>query len=225
MTQKVRCAPCEKENYDDLKNFLVRYAHTAETLTRRLFPAYAEALQVGRTSYRPVEIAGRPSSYRKDDTRLHVDAFPATPNHGRRILRIFTNINPHGKARVWRVGEPFPLVAKKFVPSIPKQFFGKAALLNALRITKSFRTEYDHMMLQIHDNMKANLSYQKSAAQEEVHFVPGNSWIVQTDQVSHAAMSGQYVLEQTFYLPVNAMADPGLSPLRTLEKMVGRALV
>ena len=32
------------------------------------------------------------------------------------------------------------------------------------------------------------------------------------------------MLEQTFYLPVAAMADPAKSPLRVLEKMEGRVL-
>jgi hypothetical protein len=40
-----------------------------------------------------------------------------------------------------------------------------------------------------------------------------------TDQVSHAAMSGQYQLEQTFYLPVAAMIDESRSPLRVLERL------
>jgi hypothetical protein len=225
LTHKIRCAQCDGEDYQNLKNMLVRFAHSADNMVRKLFPTYASALQTGRTSYRPVEIAGRVSSYRKDDTRLHVDAFPATPNQGKRILRVFANINPAGGARVWRVGEPFPEVAKRFIPTVSKQFFGKAALLNVLRLTKGLRTEYDHLMLQIHDRMKANLSYQKSAPQQEVHFTPGNTWIVQTDQVSHAAMAGQFVLEQTFYLPVHAMANPDLSPLRTLEKMIGKSLV
>jgi hypothetical protein len=224
LTQKVRCAPCLRDDYENLKKFLMRYAEAAEMLVRNLFPFYAAALQIGRTSYRPVEIAGRQSSYRKDDTRLHVDAFPATPNQGRRILRVFTNVNPFGQARVWRVGEPFPDVAKQFVPATTKPFFGKAALLRWLKLTKSTRTEYDHRMLQIHDMMKADMSYQKKVSQQEVSFVPGNTWIVQTDHVSHAAMAGQFVLEQTFYLPVNAMSNPELSPLRTLEKMLGRTL-
>ena len=224
-TQHVRCARCDAEDYQNLKNMLVRFAHSADGLMRKLFPSYAAALQTGRTSYRPVEIAGRVSSYRKDDTRLHVDAFPATPNQGKRILRVFTNINPLDGARVWRVGEPFTAVAKRFVPTVSKQWTGKAALLNLLQLTKSMRTEYDHLMLQIHDRMKANVKYQRSAPQQEVHFTPGNTWIVQTDQVSHAAMAGQFVLEQTFYLPVQAMANPDLSPLRTLEKMIGKSLV
>lgn len=223
-TNKVRCAECSVEDYENLKLMMQRYSEYAEKLVRQLFSPYAQALQVGRTSYRPIEIAGRKSSYRKDDTRLHVDAFPATPNHGRRILRVFTNVNPDGQDRVWRVGESFTQVASQFLPGISQQFFGKAALLNALRLTKTFRTEYDHIMLQIHDRMKANMRYQKTATQQEIRFAPATTWIVQTDHVSHAAMSGQYVLEQTFYLPVNAMVNPDLSPLRTLERMMGKTL-
>ena len=41
-----------------------------------------------------------------------------------------------------------------------------------------------------------------------------------TDQVSHAAMAGQYQLEQTFLLPVEAMSDPERSPLcERLERL------
>ena len=56
-------------------------------------------------------------SWRKDDSRLHVDAFPSRPNHGERILRVFCNVNPN-EDRVWRVGESFEAVARRFLPRI-----------------------------------------------------------------------------------------------------------
>jgi hypothetical protein len=37
-------------------------------------------------------------------------------------------------------------------------------------------------------------------------------------------MSGQFAFEQTFYLPVHVMKDPERSPLRVLERLVGRTL-
>jgi hypothetical protein len=46
-----------------------------------------------------------------------------------------------------------------------------------------------------------------------------------TDQTMHAAMSGQFCLEQTFHLPVEALSYPERSPLRVLERMTGSALV
>lgn len=207
-----------------LRGLLARYAEHARLLVENLLPHYQPALLWGRTSYRPVQITNRPTSYRKDDKRLHVDAFPASPNQGKRILRVFCNINPHGEDRVWRLGEPFETVADQFLPQIPRPLPGSGKLLHLLGLTKGRRTPYDHYMLQIHDRMKADKNYQTMAQQIEMRFPPGSTWLVQTDQVSHAAMSGQYLLEQTFYLPVEAMQDPRLSPLRILERKLGRDL-
>jgi hypothetical protein len=225
LTGQLRCGECSTQDYANLKSMMQRYSQSAHQLVQQLLSPYAHAIELGRTSLRVVEISGRVSSYRKDDTRLHVDAFPATPNHGRRILRVFSNINPVGQDRIWRVGEPFEIVAKRFLSSVSKQSKWQAKLLKFLKITKTYRTEYDHIMLQIHDMMKADLHYQKSASQTEIRFAPNTSWIVQTDHVSHAAMAGQHVLEQTFYLPVEAMVNESLSPLRTLEGLVQRKLV
>jgi hypothetical protein len=80
-------------------------------------------------------------------------------------------------------------------------------------------------MLHLHDRMKADMAYQKSAPQQEVHFAPGSTWICYSDQVLHAAMSGQYMFEQTFHLPIAAQRHPQLSPLQVLERLKGRQLV
>ncbi len=208
-----------------LKAMLDRFSQSAYNLVRNLLPHYVNSIVMARTSFRPVEISNRKTSYRKDDKRLHVDAFPSAPNQGRRILRVFCNINPHGEDRVWRVGEPFEKVANKFLPKISNPILGKSALLRLLKITKSYRTLYDHYMLQIHDRMKADEHYQINADQQELRFAPGSAWIVQTDHVSHAAMQGQYVLEQTFSLPVSAMKNDAHSPLRILEKILKRPLL
>jgi hypothetical protein len=216
----------ESESTLNLRGMMKRFSERSLQLVKELLPHYyCPQLSVGRTSYRPAEISGRASSYRKDDTRLHVDAFPSAPNQGNRILRVFSNINPFGQNRVWRLGEPFEEVAKQFLPQIRKPLFGTSAFLNALRITKSRRTFYDHYMLKMHDLMKGDLDYQIKAQQIEFQFPPDSTWIVMTDQVSHAAMAGQYVLEQTFYLPVSGMLNENLSPLRVLERMTGHKLV
>lgn len=213
------------KQHAELKSMLHRFSQSAFQLIKEILPHYSRQLIVARTSYRPVEVSDRKTSPRKDDRRLHVDAFPSAPNQGKRILRVFCNINPNEQDRVWRTGEPFIDVAKRFLPSIPKPFAGKSHLLRLLRITKSYRTLYDHYMLEMHDRMKADDDYQKNVRQQEVRFPPGSSWIVQTDDVSHAAMQGQYLLEQTFYLPVRAMQDERKSPLRVLEALLNAKLV
>jgi hypothetical protein len=40
----------------------------------------------------------------------------------------------------------------------------------------------------------------------------------------HAALAGQFLLEQTFYLPVAAMQDENCAPLRILEQLYQREL-
>jgi hypothetical protein len=97
--------------------------------------------------------------------------------------------------------------------------------LQALKITKSRRSLYDHYMLKMHDAMKADMQYQAVAEQQEVRFPPGSTWIVFSDQVSHAAMSGQHLFEQTFYLPPEALQHPDLSPLKILERLLDRPLI
>jgi len=202
-----------------------RYSEVATALVTRIFPNYARDLVRGRTSFRPVEISGRDISPRKDDTRLHVDAFPSSPVGKRRILRVFTNVNPGAQTRHWRLGDRFENVAQTFVPAVSKPVPGSAWLMKSVGITKGVRTPYDHLMLNIHDTMKSRDDYQRDVVQNEFHFPPGSTWIVYTDQVSHAAMGGQHLFEQTFYLPVHAMADESKSPLRVLERATGRGLV
>src|SRR5205823_2839689 len=197
----------------------------ATSLVEALFPAYSRRLQRARASFRPAEIAGRQTTWRHDDTRLHIDSFPATPVHGRRILRVFTNVNPEGRTRSWRIGEPFEAVAERFAAQLRMPLPFSATLLRLARITRSRRSAYDALMLQLHDRMKADREYQLKAPQITIDFPAGATWIAFTDRVSHAAMAGQYQLEQTFLLPVDAMRQPERSPLRFLERMKQRALV
>ncbi|WP_028387778.1 Kdo hydroxylase family protein [Legionella fairfieldensis] len=220
--QKQRLGGFHQQNNDSLTailhSFMQRYSTFARNLIETLFPQYQDALQWGRTSYRPAEVKGRVSSKRKDDTRLHVDSFPATPVNGRRILRVFTNINPYGKPRIWHLGERFDQVIARFAASIPAYNLNRAKILHWFKATKTLRSAYDHYQLHLHDQMKLNDNYQHSVSKQRVDFPAQSTWIVFTDQVSHAALGGQYLLEQTFYLPVSAMDNPHLSPLKHWEK-------
>jgi hypothetical protein len=208
----------------ELSAMIARFAASASGLVVTLFPRYAPYVQRARTSFRPQPAVGRRVSWRKDDSRLHVDAFPSRPNHGERILRVFSNVNPV-EDRVWRVGEAFEAVARTFLPQVRDPLPGSAAILAALHVTKRKRSVYDHLMLSLHDCAKEDLAYQRDCAQQVVHFAPGTTWLCFSDQVMHAAVSGQYMLEQTINLPVSALYDPSRAPLAILERLTGRALV
>jgi hypothetical protein len=123
------------------------------------------------------------------------------------------------------VGEPFEQFAQRFAPAVGRPRPGSAWLMHRVGLTKSRRSEYDHLMLHLHDRVKADLAYQREAPQLAVEFAPGTTWIVFSDQVLHAAMGGQYMLEQTIYLDVERQRHPETSPLRVLERLKGRPLV
>ena len=52
-------------------------------------------------------------------------------------------------------------------------------------------------MLQLHDRAKADAAFQRDSPQARVDFAPGTTWVVFSDQVPHAAMGGQHMLEVT----------------------------
>jgi hypothetical protein len=202
-----------------------RFRAEAESLLGNLVPRYGEHLRRGATSFRPAVVQNRVQSWRADDRRLHVDAFPSRPNYGERLLRVFTNVNLEGEPRVWRVGEPFEDVARRFLPKVKSYSAWQAKVLNALHVTKSLRSEYDHIMLQLHDAMKSDLDYQKNAPQVTFNFPPGCAWVCFSDQTSHAVMAGQYMMEHTLQLSPMHQYDKDASPLAILTRMRGHALV
>ena len=208
-----------------LAAMVARFRQQALQLIDGLLPEYRGRLRFAPTSFRPRQVETRRQSVRADDQRMHVDAFPSRPNYGERILRVFANINPMGVPRVWRVGDDFETVARQFLPRAKPYRLWQAKALNALHVTKSLRSEYDHLMLQLHDAMKRDEAYQKSGTQVSMPFAAGSVWVCYSDQATHAVMSGQFMMEQTLYLPPGREADPQASPLAILTRLVGRPLV
>jgi ribosomal protein S17E len=213
------------EDSKDLINMISRFRSEAKKIIISTFPKYRNHIKLAPTSFRPIEASLRKTSWRADDTKLHVDAFPSRPTYGTRILRVFININPKGKARIWRIGENIEAIANKYLDKVRPYSPIKAKTLYLLGITKSLRSEFDHIMLELHDLMKKDLNYQKKSSQICVPFKSNTVWICFSDQVAHAAMSGQYVMEQTFYLNPSNQYNPEKSPLELLNLMTGKKLI
>lgn len=222
--QALRGARADAADLEALRAMIQRFASQSAQLVDRLFPQYRGKLRPGHASLRPFEVETRSRSWRQDDTRLHVDAFPSNPMRGIRLLRVFTNVHPQQRARQWRIGEAFEDFAWRFAPRLRRPLPGSARLLRLLRVTKALRTPYDEAMLQLHDLAKADLDYQRDAPQAAVDFAPGSTWVVFSDQVLHAVMGGQHMMEQTFYLRPDDQLVPATAPLRVLERVLGREL-
>jgi len=220
---KIQGTSAQGERAVRLAAMIERFGAGATTFIEALLPNYA-GLERARTSFRPVEVEDRPYSVIQDDRLLHIDAFPSRPmKAGRRILRLFSNVAPQG-SRCWEVGEPFEDFARKFVPRLKPHLPGQSWLYEKLGVTRGRRSPYDEMMLSLHDAGKRDAQYQKTSPHTALEFPPGSTWLVYTDQVLHAALKGEFALEQTFHLDIAKMGEPDRAPIKVLERLKGRTL-
>jgi hypothetical protein len=229
---------CETpEDNQRLHDIMRRYSGQVTKFLSRFLAPYAPHWTLDFASYRPLEEKGRDLPLHKRNDLMHVDAFPSRPTFGGRILRVFTNINTQ-RPRVWETTDKFPMLVKTFADGAGLPAFAKESGSASEKLRKTFapvfravgvkgmdRSAYDRFMLKFHDYLKENTDYQTKWAKIRMEFPPGSTWMVYTDQVPHAAISGQFMTEQTFIIPVKAMVTPERCPLRVLEKHCGKALV
>lgn len=193
---------------------------------------YREKWIVDYASFRPLEEQGRDLPLHKRNDLLHVDAFPSRPTRGGRILRIFTNLNP-AKVRVWNTTGAFESLARHYAEGAELRKFAKPSVWNrmvnglgqALGLARRDRTAYDAFMLHFHDYLKENSEFQTTFPKDRLEFPPLATWLVFTDGVAHAAMSGQFAMEQTLLIRPSALVAPQQAPYRILETIAGRSLV
>lgn len=206
------------------------FSHEIVGFVNTLLAPYAGKLMLDFASFRPLEEHGRDLPLHKRNDLLHVDAFPTRPTHGGRILRVFININPE-QSRIWNVGEPFhvfvPRLAQseKLAPPYRSAITrGLAHLAGSMGLPVADRSRYDEFMLYFHDWLKESTNFQTSSPKQELAFPPGSVWMVYTDGVTHAVMSGQFALEQTFIVPPEAFVNPQVAPVRVLEEITRMAM-
>lgn len=213
-----------------LRSVLRAYSQWAIEFTARILPRYKDHWKLDYASFRPEEEEGRDLPWKKRNDLLHVDAFPTRPTHGGLILRVFTNINA-SKPRAWLTSDPFALLAMKYASGAGLPDIATSQLKRKLtRGLKSMglpvvdRSPYDRFMLGFHDFLKSNDEYQKTCAKYRFDLPPGSTWMVFTDVVPHAVLSGQFALEQTFIISRESLSDRQLAPASILESLSGKRL-
>ncbi len=206
----------------EVRSLLERYSRRMTEWLAELLPEYAPRWRVDATSLRPEEERDRslPALARND--LLHVDAFPSRPSHGDRILRVFTNVHP-SEPRTWVSGETFERLLDRHLatatlapPGRMRGWIARSARSAGLPFLA--RSPYDRFMLGFHDLLKQRSGAgDGSDAPREWRFPPGSSWILFSDFVSHAVRSGRGALEQTFFVPREALCMPERAPASILE--------
>lgn len=212
-----------------LRRILRGYSQNVVAFLSLFLLPYAGKWKLDCASFRPFEEQGRPARLHARNDLLHIDSFPTRPTNGARILRFFTNINP-ARNRVWLTSQTFESFATHFasqtrVSRVFRTPFagGLRALARALRLPGG-RPPYDELMHRTHNAMKEDAGFQETTPKHRWEFPPNSSWMLFTDCVSHAVLSGQYALEQTLLIPHFALVEPGHSPLAILESIVGAPL-
>jgi hypothetical protein len=193
---------------------------------------YAADWKIDYASFRPIEEQGRKVALHSRNDLLHFDSFPTRPSHGDRLLRIFVNIHPE-RSRVWLTSDHFEALAPQFAGKIGltrtpglTDVWKRTAVKLAVRIGLPVidRPPYDAFMLKFHHTMKEDAAFQASCRKDRWEFPAGSAWIVFTDGASHACLSGQYALEQTFIIRHKSLTCPEIAPISILERIAGYPL-
>ncbi|HKV47697.1 MAG TPA: Kdo hydroxylase family protein [Candidatus Acidoferrales bacterium] len=221
------------ETVSKVHEIMRRYSTNVIGFLKQFLAPYAGKWTIDFASFRPFEEERRGLPLHKRNDLLHVDAFPSRPTRGGRILRVFTNVNPT-TSRVWNTLDDFGAIARAHAENaglrrIAEQdgFLQRTvqSVGHAFGIRGMGRTRYDMFMLRFHDYLKENVEFQERSPKSRVDFPPLSTWLVYTDGVAHAAMSGRYALEQTLLIPADALVSPEHAPFRVLESIAGCPLV
>lgn len=202
---------------------------------QEVMPTLARNIKVGTCSFRPIEEKGRNLKPHASNELVHIDAGAYGATNGDRILRFFVNVNP-AVDRVWASKGDFPELFAKFgreaglyedlSPTLERNVFGKlrTSLLNGLAgvglplAPMLDSSPYDRVMRKFHNYMKDTPEFQQiTEGHQTFHFEPFSAWMVLTDMVSHASVSGQHALVYTGLVKLKDCRLPELAPFNILR--------
>jgi hypothetical protein len=200
-------------------------------------PRLVDNWTVGTCSFRPIQEQGRDLDAHASNELIHIDAGAYGATNGDRILRFFINVNPT-EDRVWASKGSFPELfhnhgqraqlgyakaGNDYLTKGPVDH-ARTGLINtlakavpALKVLDS--SPYDRVMRKFHNYMKDTPSFQQETqGHEEFRFPPLSAWMVFTDMVSHACLSGQHAFVHTSIVPLNNCRLPEMAPLNILRQ-------
>ena len=209
------------------------HSGNVEAFLHAVIPALTRGWTVGTSSFRPIQEQGRNLSAHASNELVHVDAGAYGATNGDHILRFFVNVNPH-EDRVWATKGAFPYLYERYgrdagiagahdlergvldevrtglLRGLVKLGVGEALVVDS--------SPYDRLMRRFHNYMKDTPQFQAGRDDyEELRFAPGSAWMVFTDNVSHASISGQHALVNTFIVRLEACRLPQLAPINILR--------
>jgi hypothetical protein len=208
------------EQVERLRRLLADFSRAVTVWLGEAMPRYRGGIEPDRASFRTEEEATRRLRRNARNDLLHIDAFPGRPARGRRILRVFANINAC-EPRVWATSGPLPWVLERFGDKVKRSSVGwlhrlGAGMLGLFHRDHERSTASDLFMLRLHDYLKRNLEFQQRGPRRLWRFPPGSAWLAMTDGCAHAELRGRFALEHSFFIAPQVLALPELAPERLL---------
>jgi hypothetical protein len=216
----VRSDPSQQER---LRGILADFSREVTAWLAGALPRYAAGWTPDRATFRSEEEATRRLRLTARNDLLHIDAFPNRPSHGRRLLRVYANINPH-EPRIWMTSEPFASLLARYGAAVglPHRrgdgWLGQLrdGVVRLLQPGRPRRSAYDAFMLRFHNFLKRHDGFQERAPRKLWTFPPGSAWVLMADGCTHAVLRGRYALEHSYFVPPACLALPDESPAAQL---------
>ena len=232
-SDRVHGVPSSGELHDVAYRFLKAHSTAVEAFLHQVIPHLTQGWTVGTSSFRPIQEKGRDLKPHASNELIHVDAGAYGATNGDRILRFFVNVSTN-EDRVWATKGTFAQVHAKYAAAagiagphrLDKGPLGhvRTALLRGL-VSAGVReamvadsSPYDRLMRRFHNYMKDTPEFQAHDADyHEIRFPPGCAWMVLTDTATHASVSGQHALVNTFIVRLAQCRLKNVAPLNILR--------
>jgi hypothetical protein len=224
-------SPVAELAYRVLKN----HRDQVTAFLQTVMPTLAAGMRVGTCSFRPMQEQGRNLSAHASNELVHLDAGAYGATNGDRLLRFFVNVNPV-EDRVWCTKGSMPELLDRFgrqaglvpggIGSLERGITDRmrSSLLQGIAqlglplATVLDSSPYDRVMRRFHNFMKDNPAFQADpVGHQEFRFAPYSAWMVFTDMVSHACLSGQHALIYTAVVPLANCRHPEMAPINILR--------
>jgi 3-deoxy-D-manno-oct-2-ulosonic acid (Kdo) hydroxylase len=219
------CRRARPNPTERLRRVFAEFSAKAADWLGRWLPRYDAAWRLDRASFRTEEEATRRVRFTARNDLLHVDNFPTRPALGRRLLRVFVNVNA-ADPRVWVTSEAWPDLLTRFLRAqptlrglLPPDGDWAAPLRGFWPPNPYGRSAYDAFLLKMHHFLKGDDAFQERGRKRYWSFPPGSAWLLFADGLSHAVLRGQFALEHSFFVSREALVLPELAPLTSLERL------
>lgn len=227
----------DRDLVERVRRILVERSRQVEEFLAKAIPSLAENWTVGTSSLRPLQEQGRGLKAHASNELIHLDAGAYGATNGDHIFRFFVNLNPE-EDRVWATKGAFPELFERYgkaagvAPDNPPPGYltkrpldhVRTAMINGLcslglpvKVLDS--SPYDRAMRRFHNFMKDSPEFQRDPeGHQEFRFKPFSAWMVFTDVVSHACLSGQHAFVNTFLIRLQSCRLPELAPINILRR-------